>query len=1000
LISSNCDPIGRTVKVTYPNNETLETTYDITGNKIKEVAYNATNEMVKQTEWVYDSMKRVTQIKELRTIQGVTDEALTTYTYSAFGDLITVQDPSGFSVTYSYDSMGNKTKTSYANEHEIDYTYTLGGQLKEKSYSSKSSDPFNLFTVREIYTYTKDGKLQTKVDNPPVSESENKKTETYRYTNGLLTEKTVTLSSKVGLSEQIHDLDRVTYIYNAYGQVLVMKDLEGQTENHYSMSGQLSEVTRIQQNVTLNTSFSETSRVEVNRDVVRYEMDQWGNQTMILYPDTSVVTKTYDVLNRLQSVTDITGTTHYTYHTNERKVVETRPNGDVKTTLTEWGKVTSLVSTRYDAMLETHVVVFEQSLSYDESGNVIHEVRKLNDDITTINNEYNKRGELTKSTQVNGTTTTVYTYLISPYGNKSEVIDIYQDDILHTTTKAYVYNHLNQLESLTVGSIESEFEYDDYGNLILETNGSSTKTYSYDLNNRLIEAVEEDQTLKFTYDGNGNRLTKSIGSTVVQYVNDTTIENEQVLSYKVGSDVTNLSYGLTRLNEDAIGYLSDSYGNIVQHGSETYAYTPYGELTQGTIDGVNEAGYKGEVHDTSSLQYLRARTYHTKLKQFLSEDTVVGKDTHPLSQNRYAFVLNNPFKYSDPSGHIALPYLMEDRGGPITNYKPTIPPKIVQPVQKKPAAVPPSIQKSIQAEQNYQKAEVIQNNKNVKNTQEAQKIAVITDYLNRTGASTYENGIGSSPSKINESSQKIVEEQIRNRDLLIQANKSKMDNRDREIRLKKLEETQKNVHNNVHSTINYLIEKPFSDKAVDLTETVIKNLGKNVGTISFNLQLATTKIDYKYICENGIIKNLSKASSPVDKVFNYLSSSTIMAKTVVNSLSGTLVGTAIDVLVKKEELGNAILDNSVKSVTTAVFANTVAYLLASAGVAAGPIGVVAVVIGIIVDIAYDNNFLGVKDSVHNAGKNIDKYFKDSNNFKIKGLDFNLTKVPEFYSKHY
>ena len=535
-----------------------------------------------------------------------------------------------------------------------------------------------------------------------------------------------------------------------------MKDLEGQTENHNSMSGQLSEVTRIQQNVTLNTSFSETNRVEVNRDVVRYEMDRWGNQTKILYPDTSVVTKTYDVLNRLQSVTDITGTTHYTYLTNERKVVETRPNGDGKITLTEWGKVTSLVSTRYDTMLEADVVVFEQSLNYDESGNVIHEVRKLNDEITTISNEYNKRGELTKSTQVNGSTTTVYTYLISPYGNKSEVIDIYQDDILHTTTKAYVYNHLNQLDSLTVGSVESEFEYDEYGNLILETNGSSTKTYSYDLNNRLIEAVEEGQTLKFTYDGNGNRLTKSIGSTVVQYVNDTTIENEQVLSYKVGNDVTNLSYGLTRLNEDAIGYLSDSYGNIVQHGIETYAYTPYGELTQGTINGVNEAGYKGEVHDTSSLQYLRARTYHTKLKQFLSEDTVVGKDTHPLSQNRYAFVLNNPFKYSDPSGHIALPYLMEDRGGPITNYKPTTPPKIVQTVQKKPAAVPPSIQKSIQIEQNYQKAEVIQNNKNVKNTKEAQKIAVITDYLNRTGSSTYENGIGSNPSKTTSTSNSTI----------------------------------------------------------------------------------------------------------------------------------------------------------------------------------------------------------------------------------------------------
>lgn len=99
---------------------------------------------------------------------------------------------------------------------------------------------------------------------------------------------------------------------------------------------------------------------------------------------------------------------------------------------------------------------------------------------------------------------------------------------------------------------------------------------------------------------------------------------------------------------------------------------------------------------------------------------------------------------------------MEDRGGPITNYKPTPPPKIIHTVQKKPVAVPPSIQKSIQTEQNYQKAEVIQNNKNVKNTKEAQKIAVITDYLNRTGASTYENGIGTNPSKTTSTSNSTI----------------------------------------------------------------------------------------------------------------------------------------------------------------------------------------------------------------------------------------------------
>ena len=241
--------------------------------------------------------------------------------------------------------------------------------------------------------------------------------------------------------------------------------------------------------------------------------------------------------------------------------------------------------------------------------------------------------------------------------------------------------------------------------------------------------------------------------------------------------MTNLSYGLSRLNEDAIGYLSDSYGNIVQHGAETYAYTPYGELTQGIINGVNEAGYKGEVHDTSSLQYLRARNYNTKLKQFLSEDTVVGKDSHPLSQNRYAFVLNNPFKYSDPSGHYAIPVMMEDNFRPAPKKQLKVAPSLAKDskkeeafqkaeiaqiqtiTQKKVANVPSSLKKTIQEIEDYQKAEVAQIQTIHKSTLEV---------IQKNDAKNEEN-----MSRMSESSRKVVEEQIKNREILNKASKSK-----------------------------------------------------------------------------------------------------------------------------------------------------------------------------------------------------------------------------------
>jgi len=179
-------------------------------------------------------------------------------------------------------------------------------------------------------------------------------------------------------------------------------------------------------------------------------------------------------------------------------------------------------------------------------------------------------------------------------------------------------------------------------------------------------------------------------------VNDTSVENERVIQVQDNTENRNVVYGLERIHEAGVLYLSDSYGSIIQHGTKTYAYTPYGELTEGTITGVNEAGYKGEVHDTESLHYLRARTYHTKYQVFLSEDTVVGCDTHPLSQNRYTFALNNPYKYSDPSGNVPQSF---DDGN-------------------KQAKTPVGRQWTIQDEQAFQEAEVEQNIKNVQYTNE------------------------------------------------------------------------------------------------------------------------------------------------------------------------------------------------------------------------------------------------------------------------------------------
>ena len=41
--------------------------------------------------------------------------------------------------------------------------------------------------------------------------------------------------------------------------------------------------------------------------------------------------------------------------------------------------------------------------------------------------------------------------------------------------------------------------------------------------------------------------------------------------------------------------------------------------------------------------------------RWLSADTIIPDETDPEALNRYAYTLNNPLKYQDPSGHIVIP---------------------------------------------------------------------------------------------------------------------------------------------------------------------------------------------------------------------------------------------------------------------------------------------------------------------------------------------------------
>jgi RHS repeat-associated protein len=79
-------------------------------------------------------------------------------------------------------------------------------------------------------------------------------------------------------------------------------------------------------------------------------------------------------------------------------------------------------------------------------------------------------------------------------------------------------------------------------------------------------------------------------------------------------------------------------------------YDPWGNVRYG--GGLpTDISFTGQRSDATGLIYFKARHYDSALDRFLSADTLVPDGKNPQQFNRYSYGLNNPVKYTDPSGH-------------------------------------------------------------------------------------------------------------------------------------------------------------------------------------------------------------------------------------------------------------------------------------------------------------------------------------------------------------
>ena len=247
----------------------------------------------------------------------------------------------------------------------------------------------------------------------------------------------------------------------------------------------------------------------------------------------------------------------------------------------------------------------------------------------------------------------------------------------------YIYNNLNQLVYEFKGGDLTTYSYDKRGNLsTVEENGSTKQVYTFDSTNKLTKVVGEDSTTVYSYDGDGNRVNAKVtknGSVIsnTSYAVDTMTTYQNIIMAKdtVTAKVSAFTFGNEQVSVETDGkisyYRNDEKNSVTEILDETgkvqasIQYDEYGVIlnpevvgTDGNIFSENLFSYTGHVYEESTgLYYAKARYYDAKIGRFISEDSYRGEQGESTSLNLYAYVQNNPVKYSDPSGNIAIPLL-------------------------------------------------------------------------------------------------------------------------------------------------------------------------------------------------------------------------------------------------------------------------------------------------------------------------------------------------------
>jgi len=633
VLAYHYDTSGRLIKASDSAGESITYTLDGVGDIIAQAIRNTAGVIVETQSSVYNPLGQLVKS------YGATIPEVTSYTYDADGNVISITDPLNHTTTKAYDILNRLIKVTDA----------LGG-VTLYAYDAQDN-VISVTSPRKLQTsYVYNGFGQTiEVISPDsgttvyhLDAAGNRVSET--DARGIVTNRTFDALNRV--THEIYPAspgENVAYAYDGsaggnrgIGRLTAFTDASGATTLKYDELGDL---------------ITQTQAIAGKAYTTAYVFNLAGNVTQIVYPSGRIVTYTYDSQGRVSGVSTranstapaVTLASNITYEPFGPLASLTYGNGLVMTrTYDADYRLTGIVTRSGATMIQN------LSYAYDAKSQLL----SIKDALTPAQSEAFTYDALGRLLTASGAFPTIsYTY-----DADSNRLTSTQSGV----TIVYTYSATSdRLVSVTTGASKQSLTYYANGDIATDTGGGQAASYSYSNRNRLSQAVVSGTTATSLYDALGERMSETVGGTVTQYQFDASGALMSESNGKTG--VVSRTYvwlgslPLAQIESGgAIEYIHADQTNTPQKMTNTAqavvwnrVQQPFGTTVSTTGTASSNLRAPGQYADAATgLDYNLNRDYSPALGRYIEADPIGLAG----GINAYVYVGQNPVTRSDSLG--------------------------------------------------------------------------------------------------------------------------------------------------------------------------------------------------------------------------------------------------------------------------------------------------------------------------------------------------------------